>query len=296
VVVGGGDPSLTRSGPHSLDALAQAVADAGITRIDGRLLVDDSRYDDQRSGVGWPSAWWASVGALSALVADRNSYLKTTDFLADPARTSGDVLRYGLTTRGIAVDGGVAHGSVDAGQRLARLDSPTINELVTLMLLRSDNLIAELLVKEIGHRVAHGPGTTAAGLEAINHLIDGLCVPNVGASVDGSGLSRNDHRSARELRTIIQAASATPWGMNLLVDLPLVGQPSALGGRLVGPRTTGNVRAKGGSLSNTRSLSAFLTTTRGRQAVLTILVNGGAVLDADGAIDDFVTAIASLPT
>ena len=35
-------------------------------------------------------------------------------------------------------------------------EPPTIDELLQIMLLRSDNLFAELLVKEVGHRTTHG--------------------------------------------------------------------------------------------------------------------------------------------
>ncbi|MGK4585587.1 D-alanyl-D-alanine carboxypeptidase/D-alanyl-D-alanine endopeptidase [Kitasatospora sp. HPMI-4] len=52
VLRGGGDPSLL---PRDLDALAAKVAASGITRVDGRLLADGSRYDNVPFGQGW--AW-----------------------------------------------------------------------------------------------------------------------------------------------------------------------------------------------------------------------------------------------
>ncbi|HTK16110.1 MAG TPA: D-alanyl-D-alanine carboxypeptidase, partial [Acidimicrobiia bacterium] len=50
VVVGGGDPVLTStadpiSGATRLSDLADAIVQAGITRIDGGIVADDSRYD-----------------------------------------------------------------------------------------------------------------------------------------------------------------------------------------------------------------------------------------------------------
>jgi D-alanyl-D-alanine carboxypeptidase/D-alanyl-D-alanine-endopeptidase (penicillin-binding protein 4) len=50
VLRGGGDPLLRAS---DLDAAAAAVAAAGIRSIDGPLLIDDSRFDQQRYGDGW---------------------------------------------------------------------------------------------------------------------------------------------------------------------------------------------------------------------------------------------------
>jgi D-alanyl-D-alanine carboxypeptidase/D-alanyl-D-alanine-endopeptidase (penicillin-binding protein 4) len=50
VLRGGGDPLLRAS---DLDAAAAAVAAAGIRSIDGPLIIDNSRFDQQRYGDGW---------------------------------------------------------------------------------------------------------------------------------------------------------------------------------------------------------------------------------------------------
>jgi D-alanyl-D-alanine carboxypeptidase/D-alanyl-D-alanine-endopeptidase (penicillin-binding protein 4) len=297
VLVGGGDPTLTRTGPHSLEALARAVTDAGIRAVDGAVLVDDTRYDDERARPAWPTDWWKSIGSPSALVADHNNYRDDPAFLQDPALVSAQLVQFALTTSGVTFGGAASHGSAVAGVELANLESPTINELVTIMLFRSDNLIAELLVKEIGFRAEHARGSTAAGLRAIEAVIGQLCVqPVTGTNADGSGLSRDNRRSAREIRRLLLAAQLQSWGPLFLSDLSVAGQPDALGGRLKGPATSGNVRAKGGSLAVTRSLSGYLTTASGRHAVFSVIVNGSGLARADAAIDDFVTNLARLPT
>jgi len=72
VVVGGGDPSINaRSGDREavFAEWADALRQAGITRIDGRIVGDDNAFDDERYGDGW--AWddfafgyQAPIGAL----------------------------------------------------------------------------------------------------------------------------------------------------------------------------------------------------------------------------------------
>ncbi|WP_052681741.1 D-alanyl-D-alanine carboxypeptidase/D-alanyl-D-alanine endopeptidase [Saccharothrix sp. ST-888] len=52
VLKGGGDPSLL---PQDLEDLAAKVAAAGITKVNGRVLADGSRYDNVPLGQGW--AW-----------------------------------------------------------------------------------------------------------------------------------------------------------------------------------------------------------------------------------------------
>lgn len=294
VVVAGGDPTLTRTGEHSVESLAKAVGDAGIRRIDGRLLIDDSRYDDKRSVDGWAEDWPRWVGPLSAFAADHNQYRKEAAFQRDPALGNGELLRFALTAGGTEVVGGVAHGDAASGLRLASIESPTITEIVTAMLFRSDNFIAEMLVKELGHRRSAGPGTTADGLAAIREVTSQLCAPIDGVDADGSGFSTADRHSARELRRLLLAAQLQPWGPSFTSTISLAGQLDSIGGRLDGPRTAGNVRAKGGSLSVAKTLSGYLTTASGRHVVFSILVNNGNLSKAEDAIDDFVTNLASL--
>jgi D-alanyl-D-alanine carboxypeptidase/D-alanyl-D-alanine-endopeptidase (penicillin-binding protein 4) len=71
-VVGSGDPSVNgRSGPptRAFAALADQLKAAGITAIEGRIVGDDNRFDDERFGLGWawddlPYGFAAPVGAL----------------------------------------------------------------------------------------------------------------------------------------------------------------------------------------------------------------------------------------
>ncbi len=295
VLVAGGDPTLLRVGaPHSIDALAEQVRAAGITAVDGRLIVDADRYDDQIANAGWPNDWLRNIGPLSALVLDRNMYRNDAAFLADPALANGEVLRVGLAFRGVPVSGPTERGDVDEGVRVARLSSPTINDLVVQTLFRSDNLYAELLVKEIGHRATGEPGTTASGLARIRQLLTSLCVPVTSTDVDGSGLSYDNARSAREFQALLRAARVSPWGSLLWNDLPVAGTMGAFIGRLDGPLTTGRVRAKGGSLAVARTLSGYATTLGGRQLTFSVLINGGITTDTEHAIDDFVTRLVQL--
>jgi D-alanyl-D-alanine carboxypeptidase/D-alanyl-D-alanine-endopeptidase (penicillin-binding protein 4) len=300
VVVGGGDPTLTRTGPHSLETLVDAIAAAGIRRVEGRLLVDDSRYDDQLSVEGWADDWPRWVGPLAAFSADHNSYRKDADYLRDPALGNAELLRFALTARGVEVTGGVARGQAESGLRVASIESATITEMVTVMLFRSDNFIAEMLVKELGYRrTAASPGhrgTTTDGLAAIRDVTSQMCTDLGGVDKDGSGFSTADRHSARELRRLLLAAQLQPWGPSFTSTISLAGQIDALGGRLDGPRTAGNVRAKGGSLSAAKTFSGYLTTASGRNVVFSILVNNGNLAKAEDAIDDFVTNLASLRT
>ena len=163
------------------------------------------------------------------------------------------------------------------------------------MLNQSDNLIAELLVKEVAHRVNRSaPGSTAAGLAAITGAVRGLGVPLAGVAADGSGLSRDDHRSAREWRSLLQAALGRPWTERLVGSLPLAARSGTLARRFVGTAAEANLRAKTGWIDEARSLAGYLTTAGGRHVVFSVIINGTTpTSQALNALDGLVATIAA---
>jgi D-alanyl-D-alanine carboxypeptidase/D-alanyl-D-alanine-endopeptidase (penicillin-binding protein 4) len=293
VLVGGGDPLLDLTGPRSLTTLAQAVKAAGITRVTGRLVYDDFRYDDVSSLPGWSSvAVPFDIGPVSALTVARNRYRKDRDFTARPAWGNTALFRLLLAQQGIRVDGPTRRVDVnlDALAVVARQPSLTVGALVQHMLLVSDNIVAESLVKEVGYRRS-GRGTTAAGLAAIAQLQSALCLGPTGRMVDGSGLSVRDVRSARDWRTLLEAVRDQPWAAPFVQGLPVAGRGGTLATRFVGTPAQDRVRAKTGTIAFTRSLSGYATTLSGRRAVFSIVVNGPNVADANDAIDALVVTL-----
>jgi serine-type D-Ala-D-Ala carboxypeptidase/endopeptidase (penicillin-binding protein 4) len=294
VITAGGDPSLTMRGPHSLDALAAQVRAAGITTVPGPLVVDESRHDAMRRAAGWQD-WQVPTyaGPLSALMVDRNRYRHDPAFLADPGLAHGELLRGALAAHGVHVAGPTVHGVAPEGSAVvAALTSAPASALLTDTLLRSDNMAAEELLKEVG-RVAGAPGSTHGGLAATRAALDPLCVPLVGVDDDGSGLSRANGRSAREWRLLLQAARAAPWWPQLHGALPVAGRSGTLASRFRGTPAEGTVQAKTGTIIGGIALSGYGTTVGGRGFVFSVLVNGDASGAAAGPIDALIAAVAA---
>jgi D-alanyl-D-alanine carboxypeptidase/D-alanyl-D-alanine-endopeptidase (penicillin-binding protein 4) len=295
VVVAGGDPTLTRTGPNSLDELARRVRDAGIRRVGGSVVVDVSRHEAARTALGWQD-WQIPTyaGPLSAFVVDDNRYRIDDAYLVDPAAGNGAAFLDALVRRGVVVDGTVTIGVAnDGGLVLASTTSPPIREVVADMLLRSDNEDAEMLVREVAARSGE-PASTADGVREIVRAVErGLCLRLHGQSADGSGLSRADLRSARELRTVLQAALASPWGPAIDDALPVGGRTGTLARRFTGTAAAGNLRAKTGSIIGGRALTGHLRSAGGRHVVFSLVVNGDGSPQALGAIDALVVTLAS---
>jgi D-alanyl-D-alanine carboxypeptidase/D-alanyl-D-alanine-endopeptidase (penicillin-binding protein 4) len=118
VVVGGGDPSIMAldNAPAPVFAeWAEALWQAGVRLVDGRLRGDDSAFDDEGRGAGWSwdyltAAYAAPTGALSY-----NENVVTVR--VTPGRAAGDLARVEITPPGFQTEryGQVRTG--DAGSR-----------------------------------------------------------------------------------------------------------------------------------------------------------------------------------
>ena len=295
VVAAGGDPSLTAGGPHSLDALATQVRATGITTVPGALVVDESRQDSVRRAAGWQDWQFpAYAGPLSALMVDRNRYRRDPVFLADPGIAHGELLRGALEAHGVRVAGPTVHGAAPDGAVVASLTSAPASTLLTHALLRSDNMAAEELLKEVGH-AAGAPGSTPGGLAATRAALEPLCVPLSGSDDDGSGLSRANGRSPREWRKLLQAARNAQWWPQLQAALPVAGRSGTLATRFRGTAAEGTVRAKTGTIIGGIALSGYGTTIGGRAFVFSVLVNGDRSQAATGPLDTLIAAVAAHP-
>jgi serine-type D-Ala-D-Ala carboxypeptidase/endopeptidase (penicillin-binding protein 4) len=296
VLVASGDPALTLTGPHSLAALATRVRAGGVTGVAGDLVVDVSRYGRAVRAPGWQE-WHVPTyaGPLSALTVDDNRHRSDPAFLADPATGNGEAFRAALAAAGVSVAGRTVVGTAPGGSRpIASLTSASVVELVREMLLVSDNEHAEFLVREVG-RAELGRGTTRAGTAAVASWLEERCLELEGRSSDGSGLSRTDARTARDLREVLQFAAGEPWWPDLVVGLPVSGQSGTLAERLTGPATAGRVRAKTGSILVGRALSGYATTAGGRAVTFSVIANHPDPAPLTAAIDGVVTTVAAWP-
>jgi serine-type D-Ala-D-Ala carboxypeptidase/endopeptidase (penicillin-binding protein 4) len=293
-IVAGGDPTITGGGPHSIDALAAQVRAAGITHVAGPLLVDESHHDAARRASGWQD-WHvpAYAGPLSAFMVDRNRYRGDPAFLADPALANAERFRAALGAHGVTVAGPTAHGPAPAGGPVvASLTSAPMAALVDTTLMRSDNMAAELILKEVG-RAGAGEGSSAAGAAATRAALAPLCVPIAGVDDDGSGLSRANGRSAREWRVLLQGARTQPWAPLLVNAMPLAGRTGTLAGRFHGTAAEGNVRAKTGTIIGGIALSGYGTTLGGRAFVFSVIAAWPTSKGGQGALDALVAAVAA---
>jgi D-alanyl-D-alanine carboxypeptidase/D-alanyl-D-alanine-endopeptidase (penicillin-binding protein 4) len=268
VLQGAGDPTLSSAG---LRKLALQVRAAGIRRVVGSIVADESSIDGNRTVAGWKPGFYLNESPpLSALVVDRGrlgGYLST-----HPALAAGAAFRSALARAGIAVTGRVRTGvTEDFSVPLASVSSPPLSSIVRFMDRESDNFTAEMLLKQLG-AVGLERGTSAGGAAVVSRVLAEAGVPMTGVRiVDGSGLSRLDRLTAIALTALLRAAWTDPTIKPvLLAALPVAGVSGTLEDRMRRGPARGHVAAKTGTTSDASALSGFV---RNRYA-FAVLQNG----------------------
>jgi len=283
---GYGDPTLSTRG---LGLLARQLHARGIRRIAGRLYADETFFDGERTGVGWkPEFYKVESPPLGALVADR---AVIDGHVSDrPALAAAIVFRRALGRVGIQADGLVALGEAPAGAvRLAAISSPPVSRLLSLMETWSDNFVAELLLKQLGARVAV-PGSAANGVRLLTETLAADGIPEQGVVLDdGSGLSLADRLTAGTLAAILVYAARQPALEPLLRGLAIAGRTGTLRNRLKAVPDHRLVRGKTGSTDESSALAGVV----GNRFAFAVLENGDPVdfAAAHAAQDGFLTLL-----
>ena len=260
-VVGGGDPSIvsqdyvarekypTRHGT-SLESLVDAIVSTGVRQITNGISVIDDRYDATRYVDSWPSSFHGvEAGPLGALMFNDATIIGEEMKGDDPAVSAGIDLTTLLGQRGVSV--GVAPRRLDAlppnAVKVASVTSAPLSQIVTDMLVNSDNNTAEMLLKEIGLEKT-GLGTTEAGIEAVTSTVAAWGLSNAPVVGDGSGLSRVNafscdifvellDRQRDVFPAMLAVAGRTGTLENVLLDTPAEGVMSAKTGTLSGVKS-----------------------------------------------------------
>jgi D-alanyl-D-alanine carboxypeptidase/D-alanyl-D-alanine-endopeptidase (penicillin-binding protein 4) len=172
---------------------------------------------------------------------------------------------------------------------LADAQSPPLAALAAATNVPSDNFYAEMLVKVLGARNGAG-GTTGAGLAVLRSALRARI--GIGPQLaDGSGLSRANRTSARELVTLLGAMPATPAGPAFTASLARPGRSGTLRKRMRGTGA-GRCPAKTGTLRGVSALSGYCVTASGRTLAFAILSNGVHTPAAKRVEDRIVPVIA----
>ncbi len=217
---------------------------------------------------------WGSIAAGRGVTAE-------TAAIDDPALYAAMALYDALTKRGVAITGRPVarhRAATDdyapaLGTVVASRNSPPLVLLLQMMDKLSQNLFAELMLREVG-RAARHQGTREAGLDEMNAFLAELGAAKDDSRLeDGSGLSRNAMITPRLMTRLLAFMNASKYRDEWLSLLPIGGEDGTLQHRLCCAALGTGIRAKTGSLSRAIALSGYADSKSHGRLAFSIIVN-----------------------
>ena len=165
-------------------------------------------------------------------------------------------------------------GQVESsGAVIASLGPAPLQEIVTEINQESQNLYAEVLLRQLGR--VDGRGSSFCGLLKIQELLEHVGVSRASYDfTDGSGLSSYNRVTPATVTALLRHAAASPWGDAYRASMPVGGNPvGTLKYRFRGSALEGKIFAKTGTLNHADALSGYMLAQSGRVLAFSIIVN-----------------------
>ena len=303
VLVGGGDPTLSRTAPSQSYPGAPTVADLATQVVSAmpagtpvtRIVVDSSLFSGPLTASGWgagdaPSTYAAPVtaSAVDGARVSPGSLARS----AQPGIDAGSALADALGAPGATV---VLGQAPPGAETLATVRSAPVARLVEQALSMSDNMLAEALARQVA-LARDLPASFVGAAQAVTEALADAGVDVTGVALaDGSGLSQQDRVPAAVLTELVAGAAdgSLDGASALLSGLPVAGYDGTLFDRGDAGAAPGTVRAKTGTLLGVHALAGTVVTTDGRLLAFAVVADGsGSELAAESALDDVAAALA----
>jgi D-alanyl-D-alanine carboxypeptidase/D-alanyl-D-alanine-endopeptidase (penicillin-binding protein 4) len=286
VLVGGGDPFF---GAQGSARIAAAVSNAGIRRIDGAVVGDESFFDRRRAARfnGYDGDL---TGVLSALAYDRGIFRGRAQLAAGrfaAARFAAQLRKVGVRSSKSSRAGTAPAGAA----QIAAWRSMSVAELSRFVNVPSNNFAAEMLLKGLGARFS-GKGSTSAGASVARRTLAKFGLhPRI---EDGSGLSRANRTTPRQVVRLLEGIYPDPAGPAFRASLAVAGRTGTVARRMRGTRAAGRCRVKTGTLSNVSALAGYCRAGTGRDITFALLMNRVSPPGARAIQDRIAIALARL--
>lgn len=302
VIKGYGNPDF-REGDFR--QLLQALRARGIRNIAGNFIIDKSYFDvgyqppiDENTS----AAYNAQPEAL--LYNERGSCYEIRNKAGQVqqicpilpravvdlnANLFGDFWRMWVGEMGGHLNGGLQVRPTPPGAQLVHThQSVPLRDIIVEINKDSNNVMARQLLLSLGAKQLGAPGTTQKGAAAVGQWLEsrGLRFSNLRIE-NGSGLSRVERISAREMGEMLVDIYNSPYRDEMLNSLAVLGVDGTVKNRL--KTLTGRGKFKTGTLRDVRALAGYLTAANGQTYVVALLHNDANIrASAKEAHDELV--------
>ncbi|MBX3651067.1 MAG: D-alanyl-D-alanine carboxypeptidase/D-alanyl-D-alanine-endopeptidase [Burkholderiales bacterium] len=186
---------------------------------------------------------------------------------------------------GGSFSGQIRDGATPATARvLATVKSQSLSEIVRDVNKYSNNVMSRQLFLSLGFTETGASTATASTAVRQWLALKGLAIPEL-VLENGSGLSRIERISARNLGAVLLNAWASPVMPELMASLPVAAVDGTMRRRLKSAEIAGQAHIKTGSLSGVRSIAGYVLDAQGNRSVVVFMVNHTNAFNAQPAMD-----------
>ncbi|WP_372873563.1 D-alanyl-D-alanine carboxypeptidase/D-alanyl-D-alanine-endopeptidase [Pseudomonas sp.] len=176
----------------------------------------------------------------------------------------------------------------DKARLLARTFSPDLVEIIRDINKYSNNTMARQLFLSLGAQFrneADGDDAKAAQRVIRSWMArKGITAPHL-VIENGSGLSRDERVSARELAQLLQAAWQSPYAAEFISSMPLVAMDGTMRKRLHRTALAGEAHIKTGTLNNVRAIAGYSRDSNGNSWAVVAILNDQRPWGASSILD-----------
>lgn len=171
---------------------------------------------------------------------------------------------------------------------LARAYSPDLVEIIRDINKYSNNTMAQQLFLSLGaqFRNTADQDDSKAAQRVIRAWLarKGITAPHL-VMENGSGLSRAERVSAREMAALLQAAWQSPYAAEFMSSLPLVAMDGTMRKRLKNTSLVGEGHIKTGTLNNVRAIAGYSRDSNGNSWAVVAILNDPRPWGASSILD-----------
>lgn len=282
-IKGYGNPLFDKAG---INIFVNELKKRGIRKITGRIIGDDSYFDDEYVREDWIEEETTNyrLPPISALVYERNQiqvrkrvrkkrYRYVYQNVSNPPLNVAQILLKELKAEGITVGGKEAVGvTPHHAQELSDV-SIQLRDLIKIINKRSDNFLAECLFKVIAAENSGEQGSAFNATQAVlSFMFSHDIIADGSKIVDGSGLSRYNQVTTSSVVSLLEWAYLN---MDLFEDfqnsLSIAGLDGTLRRRMNESGNRIEFYGKTGTLSGLSSLAGYLKCNSGDDLIIAMI-------------------------
>ena len=240
--------------------------------INNSITVNDTiNFEEFKIERDWKGK--TNVFSISGNILDTTSTDTIYRNIHNPTDYTGNLFKKMLINYGINITEIQKDIKPNSSEKIAEHKSKSLPHTLKNLMVESDNLTAELLIKTIGYDKNKSQGNWEDGLIRTREFLHNeVELDSTSFSIkDGSGVSRYNYSSPNHMIKILSwAYNNQPIRENFLLSLPIGGENGTVKDR----NLPSNTYIKSGSLAAVTTISGYIINDKSNPIIFSIFMNG----------------------